>query len=577
MRKLLSVLAISVILFSACAGPSTPTTPVEIPPVEPAPSASEIEKLLGIRSVASGYSIRQVLPSAFGIVAQLALLSNGDIAISDFNQRIHLLSGGNVRTLVAQEGIQPAVAALLDGRICYSRGNQLTMLDPSTNATELLGNTPQGDFVTALVSDKDGNIYATTGMRNLYRFTPDGNRATIATSLPFVEGWIQITDIDVASDGKIYIAGPNRFIMVNPDGAITTVTDDLHNEPTWCEIAPDGHVYIKDIPSGVRRFDPKTGTLTPLQIKTNTGVSDFLALSDNEFLFVAMGADLIYSYDLAANRATPITVNTVNSFAFAVSNDVVFLATPNLPPILKSHIIRLEADGTKRDLTELTFAYINAADVDKENRLCLYTDKGFHRAEPDGKITSFRPKFPAWQRIEGKTNFAVGPDNSWYGITTDYNDLIRVWRVDESGKVAFLPITFNRASFGSAYKVWDARIDVGDDGRLGLIVTAAGSQGQGPYYQRVYRADADGTNLIEVANLDSGRPYGMVDIAIGPDNELFVLTVQEDAEIIYRISQDNDVSEFIVMGMGRDPQSIDVDPDGNVWFCTTVGVFRAVH
>ena len=88
----------------------------------------------------------------------------------------------------------------------------------------------------------------------------------------------------------------------------------MHNEPTWCEIAPGGHVYIKDIPSGVRRYDPKTGTLIPLQIDTNTGVSDFLALSDDEFLFVAMGADLIYSYDLAANRATPIIVNTVNSF-----------------------------------------------------------------------------------------------------------------------------------------------------------------------------------------------------------------------------------------------------------------------
>jgi len=163
---------------------------------------------------------------------------------------------------------------------------------------------------------------------------------------------------------------------------------------------------------------------------------------------------------------------------------------------------------------------------------------------------------------------SFGPDNSWYCITTDFNDSIRVWRFNEAGKVTLLPITFNRASFGAAYRVWDSRIDVGDDGQLAIIVTAAGSQGQEPYYQHVYRADADGRNLTEVANLDSSCPYGMVDISIGP-GELFTLIVQNDAEIIYRIDQDKPVSEFIVMGTGRDPKSIDVDPAGNLWFCTT--------
>lgn len=557
--------------------PMPTTAPAPTPPETASKGIVDAVKLLRITSVASGYSIQQVLPSAFGLCAQLALLPNGDVVISDYNHSIHLLSGGNVRTLATEEGIKPAVAALPDGRICYSQGNRIVLLDPNTNTTEILGTTSRGDSANALVADEAGNIYAATSMRNLYRFAADGNRTTIATSLPF-EGDYYITDIDVADDGNIYVAGYNRFVMVSPDGAIKIITDDLHSEPTWCEIDPDGYVYIKDIPSGVRRLAPKTGRLTSLQIQTNTGVSDFLTISADEFLFVAMGSDIIYSYNLLTKTPTPIIVNTVNSYAFATSIDgAVFLATPNLPPILNSHIIRLEADGTKQDLAELAFANINAADVDQENRLCLYTDKGFYRAEPDGKITSFTPRFPVGQHIDGQTNFAVGPDNLWYCITTDYNDSIRVWRIDEAGKATSLPITFNRTSFGAAYKVWDSRIDVGGDGRLALIVTAAGSQGQGPYYQRVYRADADGKNLTEVANLDSSRPYGMVDISIGPGGEIFVLTVQEDAEIIYRISQDNNVSEFIVMGTGRDPKSLDVDPVGNIWFCTTVGIFCAVH
>ena len=366
--------------------------------------------------------------------------------------------------------------------------------------------------------------------------------------------------------------------MASPDGAIKTITNDLHNEPTWCEVAPDGYVYIKDIPSGVRRYDPKTGNLTSLQIQTNTGVSDLLSISADEFLFSAIGTDMLYCYNLLTNTPTPIIVNAGNSFAFAAGRDgVVFLATPNLPPILNSHIIRLEADGDKQDLTDLAFGYINAVDVDKENRLCLYTDTGCHRVEPDGKVTSFVPQSLPGQRIEGQTNFAVGPDNSWYCITTNHDDAIQVWRVDATGMISSLPITFNRTSFGAAYKVWDSRIDVGDDGRVALIVTAAGSQGQGPYYQRVYRADADGKNLTKVANLDSSRPYGMVDIAIGSDNDIYVLTCQEDSEVIYRLDKNNTLSEFIIIGTGRDPKSIDVDPAGNLWFCTAVGVFRAVR
>jgi len=539
----------------------------------------EVADLLGIRFVASGYTVQQVLTSAFGLYAQLAILPNGDIAISDYNRRIHILSNGTIRTLVVEEHLMPAVAALPDGRICYSKHNgQIMLLDPSTNAIEQLGTTPHFDSANALVADEIGNVYAVTANRNLYRFTPDGSRTTIATDLPFSDIGHSITDVDIATDGTVYVAGHNLLIAVSPGGTITTITDDLHTEPTWCEIDPDGNVYVKDIPSGVRCLNPKTGELTPLQIYANTGVSDFLALSGDEFLFVAMGTDLIYSYNLMTNTPTPILVNTVNSFAFAVSkDDVVFLATPSLGSILKSHIIRLQGDGTKQDLTVLTFTDIQAADVDKENRLCLYTDQGFCRVEPDGSISSFTPKLLSGHRINGRTNFAVGPDGLWYCITTDGYDSIKVWSVDEAGEVTFLPITFNRTSFGASYKVGDARIDVGDDGRLALIVTAKGSKGQGPYYQRVYRADADGTNLVQIANLDSGRTGGMVDIAVGPENDVFVLTIQVGSEVIYRIDQNNTVSEFIVMGTGRDPKSIDVDPAGNVWFCTTVGVFRAAH
>jgi streptogramin lyase len=80
--------------------------------------------------------------------------------------------------------------------------------------------------------------------------------------------------------------------------------------------------------------------------------------------------------------------------------------------------------------------------------------------------------------------------------------------------------------------------------------------------------------LTQIANLDSERIAGMVDIAVGTDNAVYVLTCQIGSETIYRIDQSNTVSEFLSIRTGRDPKSIDVDSNGNLWFCTTVGVFR---
>ncbi|MBI2874263.1 MAG: hypothetical protein HYY09_04195 [Firmicutes bacterium] len=163
-------------------------------------------------------------------------------------------------------------------------------------------------------------------------------------------------------------------------------------------------------------------------------------------------------------------------------------------------------------------------------------------------------------------------------ISSDFRDSIRVDRVDPSGTVKPLPVTFSRKSFGDAYRVADARIDVGDDGRLALIVSARGSPGQGPWYQRVYRADADGMELTQIAELDSKRIGGMVDIAVDPRGDVFVLTTQGDTggpDEILRIDRNLQVSRAVHVCAGRDPQSIDVDPSAGIWFTTMFGIFRA--
>jgi hypothetical protein len=539
-----------------------------------------VKDVLKVEYVADGYKVESVLPSAFGLPKQLALLPNGDIIITDFSfKRLQILSNGDLSTLVGSGEVQANAAAVMpDGRVCYvSRDNHLILIEPITHNKETYGIVPQGERVQALAADNSSNVYAVTKNNKLYQFNKDGQRRLITTDLPFEQEITPtISDMDVAQDGTIYVSGFNYLVAVDSKGSINILTDDLNYEPTWCEVSPDGKLYIKDIASGVRQINPITGELIPIKIDISTGVSDLLALSADDFLFFN-GTDIIFKYNLATHETTSIFINAVNSSAFATDDDGVFLATPALKPLLKSHIIRIGSDGTKQGLAQLTFDFIQAVDVDDENRLNLYADGQFHRLEVDGSVNSVIPKFPSEQRIRGRTNFTVGPGNFGYCITRSDNT-IQVWRVDKSGEVEFLPISFNKASFVDAYRLGDVRIDIGNDGKLALIVTALGSKGQGPFFQRVYQAKADGTNLVEVANFDSKRIDGLVDIAVDHDNNIFVYVCQEgttgSGEVIYRISNKMEISTLVKIGAGRDPKSIDVDSHGNVWFCTTIGVFR---
>jgi sugar lactone lactonase YvrE len=207
----------------------------------------------------------------------------------------------------------------------------------------------------------------------------------VATDLPWEAGY-HISDIDVASDGTIYVAGWHRFISISPEGMVSIITDDLHSEPTWCEIDPEGNVYIKDLFSGVRRFNPDQGVLEPFQPNLIRG-KDLVAVSSKEFIFVDGETDLFCSYNVEDNKYTPLFVNAVNSNAFAVNeDDTVFLATHWLEPVLKSRIIHLQADGTRQELNELSFTYILAANVDKDNRLYLATSDGFCIVDVDGTV-----------------------------------------------------------------------------------------------------------------------------------------------------------------------------------------------
>lgn len=529
------------------------------------------------------YNVKLIMPTAFGLPAQFALLPNGDIAIGDFvNNRILLFHDNKFETVVSGDINAWAVTALPDGRLAYAKSNSEVMIfDYQTKQEESLGRIPEipipgGRYPQALASDKQGSVYLATSRASLFRFK-NGQAEKMVDSLPFSNpNSVQITDIAIGIDGTIYVAGFEKVFAIDSSGAVQTIAEGLNNEPVWLEVTPDGMLYINELSRGLQRFDPKTKELS--QLKVRNGFGDMLALSADE-LFFHDPQETFYTLNLRTGALKPLYANAGNSFAFAVGIDgSVFFATPSLEPVLKQHMVKINSNGERVDLRNLEYGAIFAADVDNENRLSLLTDEGIIRLNHDWSIKLV----PI--RIEGREfpnmgNFAAG-QKLWYVITTDHNEKIEVFSVDELGGVKFLPISFSRDSFGTkVYKVSDARIDVAPDGSIALFVTAQGSASRGPFLQRVYRADADGSNLKEIARLDSPRIAGMVDIAVSSDNKVFVLTNQGEAmggsDSIYRIDENNKVAETIYICTGRDPKSIDIDSVGNIWFSTTIGIFKA--
>jgi Tfp pilus assembly protein PilF len=532
---------------------------------------------LKIQYLADGYRVELIRQTAFGLPGQLSMLPNGDIVITDGNvPRIQILSEGEIRTIVQDNNImRRSATAMPDGRVCYGmQGGEIFITDPDTGVTEMLGKLDSYHGPKAFAADSDNNVYVVTTQGYLYRFSPEGERTIISDSLPFADVEFQISDIAVADDGTSYVSGWHYFVSVSPEGEIKVITDDLHSEPTFCDIDPEGNVYIKDLFAGVRHFNPVTGTLTPLGTESVAG-KDILAVSSKEFIFVETGVDAFCSYNLETHTYTPLFINTINSWAFAAdNNDSVFLSTPYVEDAFSPYMVHLSRNGNREDLPGLSFDYISGADVDEENRICIFADSSIHRLEPDGKVTSIFPNFPYRSLGEGSVDIAAGPGETWYGITTNHNDSIKVWRTDATGKVTLLPISFNKDSFGGVYRVGTARIDFSKDGQLLIFVNAPVTNGRGPLCQRVYRADADGYNLTEVAALDSGRIGGMVDIAAGPEGDIFVKSPHEGYDGIHHIDRNNNLSEILLFHPGRDLKSIDVDPKGNVWFCSTLGIFR---
>lgn len=332
-------------------------------------------------------------------------------------------------------------------------------------------------------------------------------------------------------------------------------------------------LYINETCQGLQSFDPYDQTLKNIRPDFFWPFGDIMSPNPGEIIF--WDFDVFFDYDFQSETAYPLFSVIGNGFSLSVDkDDSAYFETPGKYDVLDQHIVNIDQDGILQYRDDLSFKSIRSTSIDCENRFCLYTDEGFKRVETDGQISNIAENIDPY-RVNGLREFSVGPNGLWYIVTTD-GDTIQASRFDENGNFETLPIFFDRQFFNGA-EIWDASIDVGCDGSLAIIVTALVSRTHGPFLQRVYRADEDGNNLRLVANFDSNRVGGMVDVALGSNNEIYALTSQGstgDPDIIYRIDQNNNIIQFVVVQAGNDPKSIDTGPNGSLWFTTTQGIFR---
>ena len=523
-----------------------------------------------------GYAIDHVWASAFSLPFQIDRLSDGSLVIGDRerNRLLHVSENGVSTFLSGVNG--SAMATLPDGRVVhYSQHGDVMLLDPETGTdTRLTWLLQSGAYRSPLAADALGRVYYVDPRRSLLRLGVDASSEILARNLPFEESW-HVTDLEVDDDGTVYVAGFTRVIAVDSEGSFRTIADGLHYEPVFLDLAADGTLYLNELAKGFQAYSPASGTVK--SVENRHGFQDFVVVNVNDTAFYD-SAGGYYRLDLETMEESPIArADTLNADAFAAGADgTLYTATTRIAS-WGGHLVKLSPDGRAVDLGDAVYCRISSADVDATGRLCFIADGAVHRRETDGSITSWPLLLPGSLDLYF-ARLACVPDGGWV-VVTRTGEEVRVYRLLEGGFGWPLPPRFDRTSFGDPVAlIDDANVDVGPDGRMALIVTARGTLEHGPYVQRVYQADGNGTGLTEIANLDCRRVAGMVDIAVDPSGVVYVLALTGDTgsgEVVFRVAPGEDPVEAIRVESGRDPRSMDVGADGSIWLGTTLGVFRA--
>ena len=521
-----------------------------------------------------GYSLEQVWASAFSLSTQIDRVHDGSIVVGDtVRNRIIRLSEDGVESLA--DDVNPNwIATLVDGRVVhYSRTGNLMALDPQTGHDSLFAPLPGEDSYRSPVAvDALGRIYGIdSSTRTLIRVSA-GGLERLTGALPYAEHW-HITDIEVAVDGTVYIAGFNQVVAVS-NHAVRTIADGLQFEPVFIDLGDDGTLYINELAKGFQAYSPDDGSLR--SVECSHGFLDFVVTSFEDAVFYDSQGGYYHMNLETMEKRTIVRSDPLNASAFAAgANGSVVTATACIGS-WGAHLVRLFSDGHAEDLDHAAYWRISSADVDFAGRLCYIADESLYRMEEDGSLTSWPLCLPGEPNLFA-AGLACTPDGAWVVLTCSAEE-VRIYRVGEGGQGHLLPVGFDRSSFGDLVAlIDDARVDVGSDGRIALIVAARGTPQHGPYIQRVYQTEADGSGLDLIGNLDCNRVAGMVDVAVDSFGVVYALGVTGDtgdADVIFRIVPGQPPVQAVSIEAGRDPRSIDIGADGTLWFGTTLGVFR---
>ena len=114
----------------------------------------------------------------------------------------------------------------------------------------------------------------------------------------------------------------------------------------------------------------------------------------------------------------------------------------------------------------------------------------------------------------------MSSDGDWYVATTNFSDAQQIYRVREGGTSGEAIVTIDRTLLpGATLMDFSAAVTPKGD----LVMVSSATVFNSRCYQRVYRANLDGSDFREVANLDSVAERMQVDIASAPNGDLYVL------------------------------------------------------
>jgi hypothetical protein len=418
--------------------------------------------------------------------------------------------------------------------------------------------------VSKMAFGPDGYLYTINWQGSpphpeIMNVSPQG-KATV-----FFTGLSRPSSIAFSPSGELYVADPGsqRIVKVGSDGKMSTVVKDLWTDPIGIRFDKYGVLYFTSgwagkVEYGLYKVSPTSDSICTITLSPPlTGTCQDMAIDDAGNIFLT---SITYGMLHKVNPQGEVTILVEgwhNPMGMVVGpSGELFIADFSRFPLAPGRILKLDMQGKVTTFIE---------DLKHPVDLVFDISGNLFVSDLYGQILKITP--------QGEKQVFIGhPDPRSIAYDAVSGDLFvfmgntkELFRITPKGNKSVVPIDFGE-------DVFDGRIAIDKQGNLFVCVVYTKNYGVGPTFSSLFKIATDG-DVKTLAKFADQVPCCLVDIAISPSGDAFLLAHPLDGFEIRKVTPEGEVSIF-ASHLPVDPFSITFNGEGDLFFSCSTGIYR---